>query len=37
MAKASSDPYFLALYSGALFNVAKKTDAEELSKKVANS
>lgn len=36
MSAKSSDPYFLALYSAALFNVDKESEAIEISKKVAN-
>jgi len=36
ISESNEDPYFLALYSGALFNVGKNDEAIEISVRVAN-
>jgi len=37
LSESSTDPYFLALYSGALFNTGKTDEATTISEKVVNS
>lgn len=37
VSETATDPYFLALYSGALYNTGKKEEAKVISEKVVNS
>ena len=37
VSQSTHDPYFLALYSGALYNVGKGREAQEISRRVAES
>ena len=36
ISESSKDPYFLALYSGALFNTGKKAEATAISERIVS-